>query len=150
MSGKGALILGSDIERYLPHREPVLMVQEILEETDDGLTASALLGKDFPFQDAQGFVYDSVWCELAAQASAVFLKRRSEDPDEMGLLTGINDFRIHRATALPAEVSVRIAFSRRIGQVFVFWGEVRLAGGIPVAEGELVFFVQPSEESPKD
>ena len=129
------------IEQYLPHRSPVLMLNRIVSESETVLEAEAVLDPDFPFQHAGGPVFDSVWCEMAAQTAAVFMGR-SRRAGGMGFLTGIDDFEMMGAIRTPARVLARVTVSRQFGQIFTFEAEILRQDGSLVAKGGLSFFVK--------
>jgi len=132
------------IEQYLPHRRPVLMLTRIVSESETSLEAEALLDLDFPFQHADGVVFDSVWCEMAAQAAAVFMGR-NRGSGGMGFLTGIDDFEIMDTISIPARTVARVTVTRQFGRIFTFAAEILRQEGSLLARGGLSFFVESSD-----
>jgi len=133
------------IERYLPHRKPVLMLTRIVSDSETSLEAEAFLDQDFAFQHDDGVIFDAAWCELAAQAAAVFMGR-SRGSGGMGFLTGIDDFEIMDTVRTPARVVTRVSVHRRFGNIYVFEARIVQQEGRLVAKGGLSFFVENSDD----
>ncbi|MBI4775395.1 MAG: hypothetical protein HY788_14700 [Deltaproteobacteria bacterium] len=129
------------IERYLPHRKPVLMLTRVVSETETSLEAEAFLDVDFPFQNAAGVVFDAVWCEMAAQAAAVFMGR-NRGSGGIGFLTGIDDFEIVNTVRIPARVVAGVRVTRQLGRIFTFAVEILGPDASCLARGGLSFFVE--------
>ncbi len=78
-----------DIKKAIPHREPFLYVDEVLEATDDRLVAVKTISPDEPF--FKGHYPDFpimpgvLICEAIFQAGAILLSGRVEDSGQKGI-----------------------------------------------------------------
>jgi len=97
------------IERFIPHRPPMRLIDRLIEADDEGVVVEA----DVPLQGR--FVDDGamptwVGIELMAQAISAWAGARAHrrgQPTKLGMLLGTRRFRIRR-TSLPAGATVRI------------------------------------------
>ncbi len=80
-----------DIESLIPHREPIKVIKEVIEITDDGGISTAVVNQDWPLCDGQS-VNSMVLIEAIAQTSAAVegYKRKASGKDPIkGWLVGI-------------------------------------------------------------
>ncbi len=89
------------VEQLLPHGPPMLLVDSIVDEIDDGLICKAVIADDFVFlRDGEASV--AVCVELVAQTIGCYAglrDHRAKRPASPGLLVGIRS-----ATFLPGAV----------------------------------------------
>lgn len=80
-----------DIESLIPHREPIKVITEVIEITDEGGSAAAVVNERWPLCDGQA-VNSIVLIEAIAQTSAAVegYKRKKSGKDAIkGWLVGI-------------------------------------------------------------
>jgi 3-hydroxymyristoyl/3-hydroxydecanoyl-(acyl carrier protein) dehydratase len=123
------------IEDLIPHRAPMLFVEQLLGEAEDGATCLGRIPAGCPLVSA-GATPAFVALELAAQAAAVWEGRRSrglqgDAPPVTGYLVSIKDGKLHR-TAIPAEsdlfASVRL--TARVPPLTMYAVEVVVEGSL--------------------
>lgn len=81
-------------EYYLPHRAPMLLLDELVEVKDNGCIAKVTIHADMPFMEEQGLP-SWVGIEIMAQTIALFggVKERLKDqPPKLGFLLGSKSF----------------------------------------------------------
>ena len=86
--------LPKQAEYYLPHRAPMLLLDELIEVKDNGCVAKVIIHKDMPFLEEQGLP-SWVGIEIMAQTIALFggIKERLNDcPPKLGFLLGSKNF----------------------------------------------------------
>lgn len=136
------------ITDLLVHRPPMLLLESVLEHSDEQLTARVRVSAAHPFA-ANGEVPGVIAIEYLAQAVAAhqgLLDLRAGRATCEGFLLGARRFDIHRET-LPVGLELRAevarefdlagAFGRYVGRL------VEAAGGACVAEGDLKVFQSP-------
>jgi len=123
------------IEQLIPHRAPMLFVEQLLGEAEDGATCLGRIPAGCPLVSA-GVTPAFVALELAAQAAAVWEGRRRAGvpghlPSVTGYLVSVKDAVLHRA-AIPAEsdlfASVRL--TARVPPLTTYAVEVVVEGGL--------------------
>jgi predicted hotdog family 3-hydroxylacyl-ACP dehydratase len=78
---------------YLPHRPPMLLIDDILDVTGDRIVCRTTIHPDCVFA-IDGRVHASAMIEFVAQACAIFVGVRSArdgDPPRLGLLLGCRE-----------------------------------------------------------
>jgi predicted hotdog family 3-hydroxylacyl-ACP dehydratase len=133
--------------QLLPHRPPMLLVEEVEEATDDGVACLGRVPDDHPYA-AGGVAPVVLGIEVCAQAAAVWagLRARASDPEGAavaeGYLTTLREvsFAEHE---LPAGVALRarVTLDSRMGPLAVYRARLERAddGGL-VLEGTLSTF----------
>lgn len=88
------------VHELLPHGDPMILIDEVVETGDDWASAAIRIGEDSLFyRHGKGV---PVWAgiEYMAQTSALFAgikARREDEPVRVGLLLGTRDFQGHVA-----------------------------------------------------
>ena len=133
-----------EIQRALPHRYPFLLVDRILEVSDDGLRAVAIKNVTANEPFFQGHFPDNaimpgvLIVEALAQAGGAALLGAESREGKLAMLAGIDDFRFRRAVVPGDTLRLEVEMVKRRGPI----GRVRgraLVDGKVAAEGEIVF-----------
>ncbi|MHB8136885.1 MAG: hypothetical protein ACYDGO_00680 [Smithellaceae bacterium] len=100
-----------DIESLIPHREPIKVITEVIEITDEGGSAAAVVNERWPLCDGQA-VNSIVLIEAIAQTSALVegYKRKISGKDAIkGWLVGIKtaEFKTDKV-ALDTRITVNV------------------------------------------
>lgn len=132
----------------LVHRPPMLLLDSVLEHSDERLTARVCVSASHPFA-ADGEVPGVIAIEYLAQAVAAhqgLLDLRAGRGVCEGFLLGARQFDIHRET-LPVGLKLLAMVAREFelgGEFGRYVGRlVEEAGGACVAEGDLKVFQSP-------
>ena len=139
----GAVTLGrEDIEKILPHRKPMLLLDEVTMEEETAFGRYTVRGDEFFVQGhfpGKPIVPGVILCEILAQSACVLL----QDPAEGGqlpLYTGIDRARF-RSPVLPGDTIETSCRFTRVKKPFYFVkGEIRVGGRL-CASAEFSFAV---------
>jgi len=85
------------VDGLLPHRPPILLVEELLDYDPLWADASGRVRDDCPFLRADGALHPLAGIEIVAQAAAALqgaLARDTQAPAKAGLLVGVRDYRV--------------------------------------------------------
>ena len=88
-----------NIEELIPHREPILIISEVIEIADDFAITSAVVKLSWPLFDGDG-VDSLVLIEAIAQTAALvegYKKRKQGKPGVKGWLVGIKSAEFKQA-----------------------------------------------------
>ena len=105
-------------EYYLPHRAPMLLLDELVEVKDNGCVAKLIIREDLPFMEAEGLP-SWVGLEIMAQTIAMFggVKERLKDgAPKLGFLLGSKNFEMgqdHFAIGEELIVEIDLQFLNR-------------------------------------
>jgi predicted hotdog family 3-hydroxylacyl-ACP dehydratase len=141
----------ADLERLIPHRLPMRLVEGIVRIDGDFMETTAVVRETWPTANA-GCVRAVVLVELIAQSAAAlqgWKERHEQDAGIGGLLVGI-----HSATPKQATVPVgtRLCCSVRISHgatnYLAFEGEVRDTAGVLWLSGSIQAFRPDRDAQP--
>jgi 3-hydroxymyristoyl/3-hydroxydecanoyl-(acyl carrier protein) dehydratase len=136
------------IREWLPHRPPVLFVDELLEgdTLPQGVPAdSAVAIKTFPagsFGTDGNRVLESALIECAAQTVAALNgcnARKQGQPLAQGMLVGVNDFEFPSCAHADVPLRIAVKIVDQFGPFCMAEGQVEQEGAV-VAKGALKFY----------
>ncbi len=136
-----------DIRRILPHRYPFLLVDRVVELSDDRAVGIKHVSGNEPFFQGHFPAYavmpGVLIAEAAAQVGAVAVLSKPEYQGHLAFLAGLDDWRFKRQVTpgdtLMIEVTLA-AIRRGIGR-----GHARVTvDGKAVAEGDVLFAIGPA------
>lgn len=136
-----------EIKQLLPHREPMLLLDELELSDDRALGRYTVRGNEWFLQGhfpGNPVVPGVVLCEMIGQSCAVLIG--DQLVGKTPLFAGINRARFRR-TARPGDtlmLSARI--TRRNGPFYIAEGEARIDGQI-AAQGEFSFALVKNNEA---
>ena len=128
----------------LPHRYPVLMVDRILEVSEDRKRAVAikLVSANEPFFQGHfpglPIMPGVLVIEALAQAAAASLMSGAAATGKLGVLAGVDGFRFHRMVRPGDVLRLEVALTRMRGPVGKVTGKATVDGEL-VTEGEITF-----------
>ena len=130
--------------KLIPHRNGMLLIDEIIEKFDGGIVTKSHVNENWPLF-SNGFVDSLVLIELVAQTAAAVkgIKDMGENQSNVGLggfLVGIKTAKLHiskirKGTFLETCSTIRY----EIGHLTEFTGEVKINGAM-AAETEIQVF----------
>lgn len=138
----------NDIRRALPHRYPFLLVDRIVEVSDDGKRAVAIknVSANEPF--FQGHFPDAaimpgvLIVEALAQAGGAALLGEQVRDGQLAMLAGVDNFRF-RMPVVPGDVlRLEVELTKMRGPIGKVHGRATVDGQV-VAEGEITFAIVP-------
>jgi predicted hotdog family 3-hydroxylacyl-ACP dehydratase len=118
---------------YLPHRPPMLLIDEIVEATRDRITCRTTIHPDCVFA-RDGAVHPSAMIEFVAQACAILAgitAARDGDPAKTGLIVGCREVAF-AVDSFAVGDQLEITAEKLIGdkQLAAFTGAVRRGGAV--------------------
>jgi 3-hydroxymyristoyl/3-hydroxydecanoyl-(acyl carrier protein) dehydratase len=138
------LVSKAEISNYLPQREPMLMVDELLEY-QDGYTLSAFCPQaDNVFINGNYF-NESGMMENMAQTAALgigyfAIKNKQEVP--LGFIGAIKNLKIYRRPKIGQNIKTKITLLHEVLNASIVKAEVYL-NQEKIAEGEYKIFLNP-------
>lgn len=128
-----------DIERLVPHREPIRFIDRLLECTEDSAVAEAILKADNVLADIDGAVSSVIFIELIAQTYAAFkgyLESVRGKPAKKGFLVAVRDLAITGVLAVGDRVIINVKTGTIFGAFAVIDGTV-FKDGVQLASANL-------------
>jgi len=99
-----------NIEDYIPHREPIRIISEVIEINEESAIAGAVVNSNWPLYDGDA-VNSLVLIEAIAQAAALiegYKKKKQGKVGVKGWLVGIKSAEFKQAT-IPVDTRLVIA-----------------------------------------
>jgi 3-hydroxyacyl-[acyl-carrier-protein] dehydratase len=121
----------------IPHREPFLLVDEIVAQDDSRIVCSKTFngGEDFFAGHYPGhpLVPGVLLCEAAMQAGAILLSSRlAEAPQRLPVATRINDVRFKRMVRPGETIRMEVDLVERLADAFFLKAKVTVEGKVAV------------------
>lgn len=132
------------IDRLIPHRPPMRLIDRVVEIEGDRITALASVPADGPFVAAEGGAPGYIVVEMMAQTVGAWdgwQRRQRGGGPEIGFLLGTRRLRCDRATLVPGStvrIDARMVFSD--GELASFACTAWDDHGEPFAEATLNVF----------
>lgn len=127
----------AEIEQLIPHRDPFLWIDEVVEQTDTRIHARKLLSPDldvfrghYPhFPILPGVLQ----LEAAFQAGAILIARtQTVGAGQVPVVTRVNNTRF-RSMARPGDLlDIEVELTERLANAFFLTGKVSVAGRVTV------------------
>lgn len=121
----------------IPHREPFLLVDEILEQSDSRIVcAKTFTGReDFFAGHYPGYpvVPGVLLCEAAMQSGAILLARHLEGSGgRLPVATRMNDVRFKRMVRPGETIRIEVELTERLADAFFLTAKVTVGGKLSV------------------
>ena len=130
-------------DRLVPHRPPLLLIDKLVEVTEDGAVVEAQMKETNPLVDETGRVDPLVFLEIMAQAYAAAKGYRDllngQIPGK-GFLVGIRNFRVSDGARVGDTLHVSVRTVASIGGFSVAGTSVAKAG-VTISSAELKLWV---------
>lgn len=140
-----------NIEQIIPHRDPVIMIDEYQKISQDKACSNKQFTPDSYGCD-RGWVIDSILVEAVAQTVAAhFGYKALEEKDGetgQGMLTNVDEFVWHKRVADTSKIDILISKTDEVGPFKLISGEVRVKETL-VANGRIKVF-NPEERKTTD
>ena len=126
-----------DIQQLIPHRDPFLWLDEIVELTETRIHARKFLSPDLPVFSGHypSFpVFPGVLqLEAAMQAGAVLIaKTTTMAPGKVPVATRINNVQFRRMVRPGETLEIEVELSERMSNAFFLTGKVSVGGQVSV------------------
>ena len=137
---------GTEIERLIPQRYPIMMVDELLEAEDGKALACLEIRPDNYFMEEDGRISELGLIEHIAQSASAFagykaLGEGAEHPP-VGYIGEVKKFRCHFRPQAGGRLLTAITVVADAEGVTLIQGETRLDGKV-AAETQMKIFIKP-------
>ena len=130
------MLTQAEIEQLIPHRPPMLLIDEVLSQTADSLVARKTFRPDeFFFQGHypnHPLVPGVILCEACMQAGAVLLAKFAAEAKGVPVATRLNDVKFKRMVRPLDVVEIEVTLNERIAQAFFLTAKMTCAGKVCV------------------
>ncbi|MFM9966667.1 MAG: 3-hydroxyacyl-ACP dehydratase FabZ family protein [Planctomycetaceae bacterium] len=126
-----------DIQQLIPHRDPFLWLDEIVELTETRIHARMFLSPDLPvfsghYPDFPVFP-GVLQLEAAMQAGAVLIaKTATMAPGKVPVATRINNVQFRRMVRPGETLEIEVELTERMSNAFFLTGKVSVGGQVSV------------------
>jgi beta-hydroxyacyl-ACP dehydratase FabZ len=137
---KAALSI-DQVRELLPHRYPMLLVDRVVQLSDDSIVAEKLVSANEPFFQGhfpqRPIMPGVLIIEALAQAGGVIVRASDAEARRRGVaLAGVNRCRFRRPVTPGDVLALHVNLTRRRGSLLVFDGMARVDGEL-AAEAEI-------------
>ena len=121
----------------IPHRDPFLLVDEVLERSDARIVGcKTFSGEEWFFPGhypGRPLVPGVLLCEAAMQCGAILLSRHlAADPDRMPVATRMSDVRFKRMVRPGEKLVMEVELTERLADAFFLKAKVTVEGKVAV------------------
>lgn len=122
------------IENAIPHRPPMRLLDEIVEESDGKIVCRKTFREDDFF--VQGHFPDYplvpgvIQCECCLQAGAIVLSRHTPKSGVVPVATRLDNVRFKRMVRPGDTVEVEVELNDQVGSAYYLTGRVKLDGKV--------------------
>jgi len=124
------------IHAAIPHRAPMLLIDEIDEQTDERIVCRKAFREDeFFFQGhypGQPIVPGVILCESAMQAGAILLSKLMEEGEGVPVATRMNDVKFKRIVRPGESIQIDVTMKERMANAFFLQAKVTCEGKVAV------------------
>ena len=120
----------------IPHRKPMLLVDEIVEQSDDSIVCKKTFNADeFFFQGHYPdfpLVPGVILCECGAQAGAILLSSKVEGEGGVPVLTRMNDVRFKKMVRPGDTIQSEVQIDEIVSNAFFLSAKITCDGQLSV------------------
>jgi 3-hydroxyacyl-[acyl-carrier-protein] dehydratase len=120
--------MSTQITAAIPHRPPMLLVDEVIEQSENAIACSKTFREDeFFFQGhypGQPIVPGVILCEAAMQAGAVLLSKFVEDGAGVPVATRLNDVKFKKIVRPGDTIRMEVTLKERLAEAFFLQARV--------------------------
>ncbi len=124
------------IQAAIPHRPPMLLVDEIISQTDDHIVCQKTFRDDeFFFQGHYphfAIVPGVILCESAMQAGAILLSSQVSDGQGVPVATRMNEVKFKKMVRPGDTIQMDAALDERMADAFFLTAKVTVGGKLAV------------------
>lgn len=129
------MLCRDDIQRLIPHRDPFLWIDEVIDESDNRLVARKFVDPaldvfrgHYPDQPILPGVF---LCEAAMQAGAVLIARQAEGPLVAGrvpVVTRLNNVKFRQLVRPGDTLQIEVELTERLAEAYFLAAKIKVAG----------------------
>ena len=136
-----------EIARLIPQRDPIMMVDELIEVGEEVAVTGLTVRTDNYFIDEDGLLAEPGLIEHIAQSASAFAGYRTisagaTDPP-VGYIGEVKKFHCYRRPQPGEELHTTITMGAEMAGVTIITGETRIADEV-VADTQMKIFIQPN------
>lgn len=124
------------IHAAIPHRRPMLLVDEIVEQSDDRIVCRKTFCEDeFFFQGhypGHPIVPGVILCEAAMQAGGILLSKLLQEGEGVPVATRLNDVKFKRMVRPGNTIEMEVTLNERMANAFFLTAKVTCDGKVAV------------------
>ncbi len=124
----------AEIEAAIPHRSPMLLVDEIVSRTDATIVCRKTFRADeFFFQGhypGHPLVPGVILCEAAMQAGAILLSAYLRDGTGVPVATRLNDVKFKKMVRPGETIELAVTLNERVSEAFFLTAKVTCDGKV--------------------
>ena len=133
-----------DIMKIIPHREPMLLIDEVfLEEEGEAVGYYHVKGDEFFLQGhfpGNPIVPGVIQCEMMAQSACVMFKNKMEKEGTLPLYTGLNKVRFKGIIKPGDTIKIETKLIRESHPMYLLSGKLSVDGKLCMS-GEFSFVI---------
>lgn len=126
----------SVIEAAIPHRGPMLLVDEVVEQSDHQIVChKTFRPEEYFFQGHYPdypLVPGVILCEATMQAGAIMLSRFVTDGEGVPVATRLSDVKFKKMVRPGDKIVMEVKLNERLADAFFMSGKVTVAGKVAV------------------
>ena len=120
------------IDQAIPHRPPMLLVDEIVSRTEDTIvTKKTFRPEEFFLQGhypGQPIVPGVILCEATVQSGAVLLSSLTTGVSGVPVLTRMNEVKFRRVVRPGETIEMTVKLNERLGDAYFLTGTAKVDG----------------------
>ena len=120
------------IEQAIPHRPPMLLVDEVVSRTEDTIvTKKTFRPEEFFLQGhypGQPIVPGVILCEATVQSGAVLLSSLTAGASGVPVLTRMNEVKFRRVVRPGETIEMTVKLNERLGDAYFLTGTAKVDG----------------------
>ena len=120
------------IEQAIPHRPPMLLVDDIVSRTEDTIvTKKTFRPEEFFLQGhypGQPIVPGVILCEATVQSGAVLLSSLTTGVSGVPVLTRMNEVKFRRVVRPGETIEMTVKLNERLGDAYFLTGTAKVDG----------------------
>ena len=129
-----------DIQSLIPQRDPIMMVDRLVDAEDERCTTSLTIAPGNFFLDADGLVAEAGLVEHIAQSASAFAGYRAKETGAekppVGYIGEVKRFHCYRRPAVGETLTTTITMGPTVGEVTIIRGETT-SNGEKIAETQM-------------
>lgn len=129
------MLTREEICRLIPHRDPFLWIDEVVEESENRLTARKRISEDLDVfrghYPGQPVLPGVLLCEAALQAGAVLIARQvmaAATTDRVPVATRINNVKFRQMVRPGDVLEIEVELTERLADAYFLAARIRVAG----------------------
>jgi len=138
------------IEQAIPHRPPMLLIDEVLERSAERITCKKTFHPDeYFFQGhypGKPITPGVILCESAMQAGAVLLSQHMDSSEGVPVATRLNEVRFRRMIKPGDTILIEVELTERVANAFFLKAKVTCEGKSAVRFEFACAMADPTEQ----